>query len=57
MAKATKKLIKSNKTVSFKKTKLKAGKTYYVQVRTYKTVKGVKYWSKWSAKKKVKTKK
>ena len=56
MAKDTRKLIKSNKTVTFRKTKLKAGKTYYVQVRTYKTVKGMKYWSKWSAKKKVKTK-
>ena len=42
-------------TVSKKVTKLKAKKKYYVQVRTYKTVKGKKYFSKWSAKKAVKT--
>lgn len=35
---------------------LKAGKTYYVQVRAYKTVNGTKYWSDWSAKKSKKTK-
>ena len=28
--------------------KLKAKKTYYVQVRTYKTVAGQKYYSDWS---------
>ena len=28
--------------------KLKAGKTYYVRIRAYKTVKGVKYYSDWS---------
>ena len=36
--------------------KLKAKKTYYVQLRTYKTIKGVKYCSSWSSAKKIKTK-
>lgn len=31
-------------------------KYYYVQVRTYKTIKGIKYYSGWSSAKKVKTK-
>ena len=44
------KTIKSKKTTSFKKLKLKSGKRYYVQVRTYKLVGGDKYCSKWSAK-------
>jgi len=35
---------------------LPAGKTYYVQVRTFKTVKGVNYFSFWSNSKVVKTK-
>lgn len=35
---------------------LKANKKYYVQVRTYKTVDGKKYYSSWSAKKSVTTK-
>lgn len=42
----------TSKTIS----KLKAKKRYYVRVRTYKTVSGVKYYSAWSAKKYVKTK-
>ena len=42
--------------VSKKVTGLKAKKTYYVRIRTYKTVSGTKYYSKWSAKKSVKTK-
>ncbi|MBR1662846.1 MAG: hypothetical protein IJ696_00775 [Ruminococcus sp.] len=37
--------------------KLKKGKTYYVKVRTYKTVKGTKYYSGYTAVKKVKIKK
>ena len=35
---------------------LKAKKKYYVQIRTYMTVGGTKYYSSWSAKKSVKTK-
>ena len=37
--------------------KLKAKKKYYVRIRTYKTVKGKKYYSSWSKSKKVVTKK
>ena len=36
--------------------KLKKGKTYYVKVRTYKTVNGIKYYSGYSAVKKTKVK-
>lgn len=43
-------------TVSKKVTKLKAKKTYYVQVRTVKKIGTVKKYSAWSAKKTVKTK-
>ncbi len=42
--------------VSKKVTGLKSKKTYYVRVRTYKTVSSKTYYSSWSAKKKVKTK-
>ena len=48
--------VKSNTATSKKISKLKAKKKYYVQVRTYKTVKGVKYYSSWSKVKSVKTK-
>ena len=48
--------IKKAATVSKKMTGLKAKKTYYVRVRTYKTVKGVKYYSAWSKVKSVKVK-
>lgn len=51
------KVIRSSKTVSKKVTKLKARKKYCVRVRTYKTVKGRKYYSGWSKAKAVKTKK
>ena len=44
-------------TVSKKITGLKAKKKYFVQIRTYKTVSGTKYYSAWSAKKSVTTKK
>lgn len=47
--------ITSNKTTSWKVTKLSAKKKYYVRVRTYKTVSGKKYYSKWSASKSVVT--
>lgn len=43
---------KASKVIS----KLKKGKTYYVRIRTYKTVSGTTYYSAWSAKKKVKVK-
>lgn len=56
-AKTTKvKTIKSYKTTSKKVKKLKKKKTYYTRVRTYKTVKGTKYYSGWSKAKSVKTK-
>lgn len=35
---------------------LKAGKKYYVRIRTYKTVKGTRYYSTWSSIRSVKTK-
>ncbi len=47
----------SYKTISKKVTKLKAKTKYYVKVRTYKTVNGVKYYSSWSKTKSVTTKK
>lgn len=50
-----KSFVKSSKSVSKKMTKLKAKKTYYVKVRAYKTVKGVKIYSTWSNVKKIKT--
>lgn len=54
-----KKNMKASKKVTIKKasklsatiSKLKKGKKYYVQVRTYKSVKGSKVYSKWSKKK------
>ena len=62
---STKKNMKSSKTKTIKKVtknkitikNLKGGKKYYVQVRTYLKKNGVKYYSSWSNKKKVKTKK
>lgn len=50
------KSITSYKTTTKKITGLKKGKTYYVKVRTYKTVKGKKYYSGWSKVKTVKVK-
>ena len=41
---------------SRKITGLKSGKTYYVQIRTFKKVSGTRYYSAWSKKKQVKTK-
>lgn len=57
MASAKTVTISKNTTLSKKITKLKAKKTYYVQVRTYKKVGSKYYYSSWSAKKKVTTKK
>jgi hypothetical protein len=49
--------INKAKTKSKKITDLKGGKKYYVQIRTYKIVDGVKVYSAWSKVKSVKTKK
>ena len=54
--KATTKTVKSYKTTSTTLKNLKAKKTYYVRVRTYKTVSGKKYYSAWSSYKTKKTK-
>lgn len=48
--------VTKQKTTSVKAAKLKAKKKYYVRIRTYKTVKGKKIYSKWSAVKSAKTK-
>ena len=48
--------INSNKTTSKKISKLQENTAYYVQVRTYKTVGGKKYYSSWSGKTGVTTK-
>jgi len=50
------KTIKSYKTTSATLKSLSAKKTYYVRVRTYKTVNGTKYYSGWSSYKYTKTK-
>lgn len=55
--KAKTKKITSYKTTSATLTKLSAKKTYYVRVRTYKTVGKTKYYSNWSSYKYTKTKK
>ena len=49
--------IKANKKVTRVISKLKSGKTYYLRIRTYKTVNKKKYYSPWSVVKSVKTKK
>lgn len=49
--------IKSAKTSSKTINKLAGNKKYYVRIRTYKTVSGKKFYSDWSGKKTVKTKK
>ncbi len=49
--------VSKNKTTTKTIKKMKGGKKYYVQIRTYKTVKGTKYYSTWSKPKAVKTKK
>ena len=48
--------VKTNSTYKKTISGLKAKKTYYVRVRSYKTVGGVKYYGSWSANKKIKTK-
>lgn len=49
-------LVNKNKTTSKTISKLKANKKYYVRIRTYKTIKGVKYYGNWSGRKSAKTK-
>ncbi|MCQ2491583.1 MAG: S8 family serine peptidase [Lachnospiraceae bacterium] len=56
MKNAKTKTIKSYKTVSTTVKSLKKKTYYYVQVRTYKTVKDKKYYSTWTSVKKIKTK-
>ena len=52
------KKVTANKVKTTKKVvkKLKQNKTYYFQIRTYKTVDGGKLYSKWSGKKTIKAK-
>ncbi|MGN1166361.1 MAG: S8 family peptidase [Lachnospiraceae bacterium] len=49
------KTVKSSKTTTATISKLKKKKSYYVRIRTYKTVSGKKYYSGWSTVKKIKT--
>lgn len=46
--------VKGSRAVSASLTKLKSGKTYYVRIRSYKTISGTRTYSAWSAKKSVK---
>ena len=48
--------IKKNTSAKKTLTSLKSKKTYYVKVRSYKTVNGVKYYGAWSNAKKIRTK-
>ena len=48
--------VKTNSTYKKTISGLKSKKTYYVRVRSYKTVGGVKYYGSWSTNKKIKTK-
>ena len=48
--------VKGYKITSKKVTKLKANKTYYVKIRTYKIIKGKNFYGKWSKAEKVRTK-
>jgi hypothetical protein len=50
------KTVSKNKIVSKKVSRLKAKKKYYVRIRTYKTVNGKRYYSTWSTRKAVTTK-
>lgn len=56
MKNATIKTYSNTSTTSKSITGLNAATTYYVQIRTYKTVDGTKYYSSWSSVKSVKTK-
>lgn len=50
------KSISKAKTISYTKTKLKSGKTYYFKIRTYRTVNGQKIYSSYSKVQKIKIK-
>lgn len=54
--KAKNKTIKGKDNISYKLTKLKSKKKYYIRIRTYKTVDGKKYYSFWSKVQSIKTK-
>ena len=56
-SKRSNKWISSYKTTSATVKNLSAKKKYYVRIRTYKTVNGTKYYSKWAAVKTITTKK
>ena len=47
--------VKGYSVLSKKVTKLKAKTKYYIRIRTYKTVNGTTYYSKWSSSKTKKT--
>ena len=47
-SKSKQKIIKKKKATKIKISALKRKKTYYIRIRTYKTVKGKKYFSSWS---------
>jgi hypothetical protein len=49
--------ISKNSTTSKTISKLSGKKKYYIQIRTYKTVNGTKYYSNWSKSKTITTKK
>ena len=49
--------VSSKSTLSTTLKSLKKGKTYYIRIRSYKTVDGKKYYSEWSSTKSVKVKK
>ena len=51
------KTVAKNKTTKLTVSKLKGKKKYYIRIRTYKTVKGKKYYSSWSKVRTVTTKK
>ena len=55
-ASSVKKLVKGASKSSLAVKGLKAGKTYYFRMRTYRTVNGKTYWSDWSKTKSVKAK-
>ena len=53
MKSSKKKTVKGSAKTKLTVKKLKSKKTYYVRIRAYKVINGTKFYSKWSAKKKV----